>query len=100
MRLPRECLAHHLVDRSGYLVRGFSAKQVPALPVYQRDEACLFLLAQHGISFPVDANGTVRGAGRTLLDGMRDDKLTTTFFDDFLVASFSVMPQFPEHKHR
>lgn len=100
VRLPRECFTHHLVDRSGCLVRGFSTKQVPALLVYQRGEACLSLLAHNSIRFPVAANGTVRGTGRTLLNGMRDDELTTTLLSAFLVAPFSAMPQFPKHKLR
>ena len=57
------------VDGSGSLARGFSSKQVPVLPVHQRDEACLSLLVHHGICFPVASDGTVRCAGRTIFDG-------------------------------
>ena len=92
MRLSRECLTHHLVDGSGSLARGLSTKQVPALPVHQRDEAGLSLLTHHRIRFPVTTDGTVRRTGRTILDGMRYDKLATTFFAAFLVTAFPVMP--------
>lgn len=84
MRLPRECLTHHLVDGSGSLARGLSAKQVPALPVHQRDEAGLSLLTHHRIRFPVTTDGTVRRTGRTILDGMRYDELATTSSLPFL----------------
>ena len=88
MRLPRECLTHHLIDSNGGLARGLSTKQVPALPIHQRDEACLSLLAHHGIRFPVTTDGTVRRTGRTILDGMRYDELATMFFAAFLVTPF------------
>ena len=70
MRLPRECLTHHLVDSSGGLACGLFTNQVPALPVHQRDEACLSLPADYGIRFPVTTDGTVRRAGRTIFDGV------------------------------
>ena len=92
MRLPRECFTHHLVDGSGSLARGLSTKQVPALPVHQRDEAGLSLLTHHRIRFPVTTDGTVRRTGRTILDGVRYDELATTFFAAFLVTPFPVMP--------
>ena len=79
-------------DGSGGLARGFSAKQVPALSVHQRDRACLSLLAYHGIYFPVATDGTVRCTGRTLFDGVRYDELATMFFAAFLVTPFPVMP--------
>ena len=80
------------VDGSGGLAHGFFNKQVPALPVHQRDEACLSLLAHHGIRFPVATDGTVRCTGRTLFDGVRYDELATMFFAAFLVTPFPVMP--------
>lgn len=92
VRLPREHLTHHLVDCSSRLAHGFSAKQVPALPVHQRDETGLSLLPHHGIGFPVPTDGTVRLTGRTILDGMRYDELASTFFAAFLVTPFPVMP--------
>nr|WP_286821545.1 hypothetical protein [Mitsuokella sp. UBA4253] len=76
------------VDGSGGFVYGFSTKQVPALPVHQRDEACLFLLAHHGIRFPVATDGTVRCTGRTIFDGVRYDELATMFFVAFFVTPF------------
>ena len=79
------------VDGSGGLAHGFSSKQVPAFPVHQRDEACLSLLAHHGIRFPVASDGTVRCAGRTLFDGVRYDEFATMFFAAFLVTPFPVM---------
>lgn len=75
VRLPRECLTHHLVDGRGGLTRGLSTKQVPALPVHQRDEAGLSFLTHHRIRFPVTTDGTVRRTGKTILDGMRYDDL-------------------------
>ena len=92
MRLLRERLTHHPVDCSSGLAHGFSAKQVPALPVHQRDEACLSLLAHYGICFPVASDGTVRRADRTIFDGVRYDELATTLFAAFLVTPFPVMP--------
>ena len=80
------------VDGSGDFVHGFSTKQVPALPLHQRDEACLSLLAHHGIRFPVAADGMIRCTGRTLFDGVRYDELVTMFFAAFLVTPFPVMP--------
>ena len=80
------------VDGSGGLAHGFSTKQVPAFPVHQCDEACLSLLAHHGIRFPVATDGTVRCTGRTLFDGVRYDELATMFFAAFLVTPFPVMP--------
>ena len=92
VRLSREPFTHHLVDSSSSLARGFSAKQVPAFPVHQCDEACLSLLAHHGIRFPVATDGTVRCTGRPIFDGMRYDELATTLFPAFLVPPFPVMP--------
>ena len=92
MRLPRERLTHHLVDCGSGLAHGFSAKQVPALPVHQRDEACLSLPAHYGICFPVASDGTVRCAGRAIFDGVRYDELATTLFAAFLVTPFPMMP--------
>ena len=80
------------VDCSGGLAHGFSTKQVPALPLHQCDEACLSLLAHHGIRFPVTTDRTVRRTGRLILDGMRCDELATMFFAAFLVTPFPVMP--------
>ena len=80
------------VDGSSGLAHVFSTKQVPALPVHQRDEAGLSLLTHHRIRFPVTTDGTVRRTGRTILDGMRYDELATTFFAAFLVTAFPVMP--------
>ena len=68
------------VDGSGSFARGFSAKQVPAFPVHQCDEACLSLLAHHSIRFPGAIYRTVRYTGRTLFDGVRYDELATMFF--------------------
>ena len=79
-------------DGSGGLAHGFSNKQVPALPVHQRDEACLSLLAHHSIRFPVATDGTVRCTGRALFDGVRYDELATMFFAAFLVTPLPVMP--------
>lgn len=92
VRLPRERLTHHLVDCSSGLAHGFSTEQVPAFPVHQCDEACLSLLAHHGIRFPVPTDGTVRCTGRTIFDGGRYDELATMFFVAFLVTPFPMMP--------
>ena len=78
------------VDGSGGLAHGFSAKQVPAFPVHQCDEACLSLLAHYGIRFPVATDGTVRCTGRTLFDGVRYDELATMFLR-FIRWAISVM---------
>ena len=80
------------VDGSGGLAHGFFNKQVPALPVHQRDEACLSLLAHHGIRFPVATDGTVRCTGRTIFNRVRYKELATMFFAAFLVTPFPVMP--------
>jgi hypothetical protein len=78
----------------------FPPSKYRLFPVHQCDEACLSLLAHHGIRFPVATDGTVRCTGRTLLDGMRYDELATTFFAAFLVTPFPVMPQFPKYELR
>jgi hypothetical protein len=57
MRLSPEHFTHYLVDRSSSLARGFSAEQVPALAIHQRDKVCSSLLADHGIRFPMATNG-------------------------------------------
>ena len=92
MRVAGTWLTNKLVDGSGSLARGLSTKQVPALPVHQRDEAGLSLLTHHRIRFPVTTDGTVRRTGRTILDGVRYDELATMFFVAFLVTPFPMMP--------
>ena len=82
---------HHLIDSNGGLARGLSTKQVPAFLVHQCNEACLSLLAHHGIRFPVATDGTVRCTGRTLFNGVRYDELATMFVVAFLVTPFPVM---------
>ena len=53
------------VDGSGSL----AIKQVPALPIHQRDKTCLSLLAHHGSSFPAAADRSARRTGRSIFDG-------------------------------
>lgn len=58
------------VDGSGSLAHScLAVKQVPALPVHQRDKTCLVLLAHHGSSFPAAADRSVCRTGRLIFDG-------------------------------
>ena len=100
MRLSPEHFSHNLVDCNSGLARSFSAKQVPALAIHQRDKAGSSLLADHGICLPMATDGAFFCTGRAFLDGMRDDEFPTTFFRSLLVAALSMMTQSPKDELR